>query len=159
MEKNKKKSDLMVIVKAKELCAYVMTVTQKSPKQFRYTFTSRLQNLTLDIMENLMRANDIFLQKGDVEPMKTRLDRQHSAMSSLQKLSRVFDEDKAFMELLKHIIDSFEVTPGVEIVVVVGACHETRQSEHANRIRSHLPPAALWLSPLAREVGAQAATL
>ena len=87
MDKPKKKSELLVIVKSKELCTYVMTVTQKSPKQFRFTFTSRLQNLTLDIMDNLMRANDIFLQKGDKEAMKSRLDRQHSAMSSLRILS------------------------------------------------------------------------
>lgn len=87
MDKPKKKSDLLVIVKAKELCAYVMTVTQKSPKQFRYTFTSRLQNLTLDILENLMRANDVFLQKGDTAALKVRLNRQHSAMSSLRILS------------------------------------------------------------------------
>ena len=87
MDKTKKKSDLLVIVKAKELCTYVMTVTQKSPKQFRYTFTSRLQNLTLDIMENLMRANDVFLQKGDADALKLRLERQHHAMSSLRILS------------------------------------------------------------------------
>ena len=35
----KQKSELTVIVKAKDLCKYVMTVTQKSPKQFRFTFT------------------------------------------------------------------------------------------------------------------------
>ena len=83
----RKKSDLLVIVKAKDLCAYVITVTQKSPKQFRFTFTSRLQNLTLDIIDSLMRANDIFLQKGDIEAMKLRQGYQHSAMSSLRILS------------------------------------------------------------------------
>ena len=42
-------SELVVITKAKDLCGYVLTVTQKSPKQFRFTFTSRLQNLCVDI--------------------------------------------------------------------------------------------------------------
>jgi len=32
-----RKSDLLVVVKAKEICSYIMTVTQKSPKQFRIT--------------------------------------------------------------------------------------------------------------------------
>ena len=45
-------SDLIVITKAKELCAYVMTVTQKSPKHFRFTFVTRMQNLSLDVVEN-----------------------------------------------------------------------------------------------------------
>ena len=50
------KSELQVITKAKDLCTYVMTVTQKSPKQYRYTFVGRLQNLTLSIIENFYRA-------------------------------------------------------------------------------------------------------
>ena len=41
----RKQSELTVITKAKDLCSYVMTVTQKSPKQFRFTFVSRLENL------------------------------------------------------------------------------------------------------------------
>ena len=45
-------SELIVITKAKELCSYVMTVTQKSPKHFRFTFVTRMQNLSLDVIEN-----------------------------------------------------------------------------------------------------------
>ena len=61
---NSKQSELSVITKAKELCSYVMTVTQKSPKQFRFTLVSRLQNYTLEIIENLYRANDTFVNAG-----------------------------------------------------------------------------------------------
>ena len=49
----RKQSELQVITKAKDLCSYVMTVTQKSSKHFRYTFVSRLQNLTLSVIEDL----------------------------------------------------------------------------------------------------------
>ena len=59
----RKQSELTVITKAKDLCSYVMTVTQKSPKQFRFTFVSRLQNLALSAIENLFRANDVFVSK------------------------------------------------------------------------------------------------
>ena len=31
-------NDLGVITKAKDLCSYIMVITQKSPKHFRYTF-------------------------------------------------------------------------------------------------------------------------
>lgn len=44
----RKQSELTVITKAKDLCSYVIKVTQKSPKQFRFTFVSRLQNLRED---------------------------------------------------------------------------------------------------------------
>ena len=47
-----KSNQLIVITKAKELCSYVMTVTQKSPKHFRFTFVTRMQNLSLDVIEN-----------------------------------------------------------------------------------------------------------
>ena len=39
------KNELTVIMKAKDLCTYIVTITQKSPRQFRFTFVSRLQNL------------------------------------------------------------------------------------------------------------------
>jgi hypothetical protein len=54
-------SELQVITKAKELCEYIMTITQKSPKQYRFTFVTRLQNLSLDIIENMYRANELLV--------------------------------------------------------------------------------------------------
>jgi hypothetical protein len=53
--------ELTVVTKAKELCTYVVTVTQKSPKQFRFTFISRLQNLAMDIIGNIYLANEVFM--------------------------------------------------------------------------------------------------
>lgn len=50
MEKGK---ELAVIVKAKDLGSYIFTVTDKSPKKFRFTLVTRLQNTSLDIIENL----------------------------------------------------------------------------------------------------------
>ena len=52
-------SELSVITKAKELCNYVLTVTDKSPKKFRYTLVSRLQNYSIVIIESLLTANEI----------------------------------------------------------------------------------------------------
>ena len=60
-----KQSELTVVTKAKDLCSYIMAVTQKSPKHFRYTFVSRMQNLALSVIENLFRANDVFATKAD----------------------------------------------------------------------------------------------
>ena len=47
-------SELSVITKAKDLCSYIMTITDKSPKRFRFTLVSRLQNYGLDIIEYLI---------------------------------------------------------------------------------------------------------
>ena len=70
-----KQSELTVITKAKDLCSYIMTVTQKSPKQFRFTFTSRLQNLSLNIIEALYCANDTFVTKDNPSSRDKRIHR------------------------------------------------------------------------------------
>ena len=46
-------SELQVITFAKNLCSYVMTITQKSPKQFRFSLIGRMQGYVLDIVEEL----------------------------------------------------------------------------------------------------------
>ena len=82
----RKQSELTVITKAKDLCSYIMIVTQKSPKHFRYTFVSRLQNLALGVIDNLFRANDVFVTKQDLQSQKERLNFQRSAMTELKLL-------------------------------------------------------------------------
>ena len=52
-------SELIVITKAKKLTAYVITITEKSPKKFRAVFINRMQNYSLDCIENLIEANSI----------------------------------------------------------------------------------------------------
>lgn len=83
------KSELAVITKAKDLCSYVMTVTEKSPKRFRFTLTSRLQNYALDVIENLFMANETFVAAGDPRAAAMRLSYQRKAMSTLKLLSYV----------------------------------------------------------------------
>lgn len=53
------KSELSVITKSKDLCNYILTITDKSPKKFRFTLVSRLQNYSLAIIENLLSANEV----------------------------------------------------------------------------------------------------
>ncbi len=78
-------TDLAVIAKAKDLSSYILTVTEKSPKRFRFTLTSRLQNSALDIVENLYLANEVFVN-GSEESKNRRLELQHKAMTRLKLL-------------------------------------------------------------------------
>jgi len=81
-------SELIVVTKAKDLCSYVMTITQKSPKQFRFTFVSRMQNLALDAIECIYRANDIFIGPGCPPNSKTeRQSYQHKALTNVKLLA------------------------------------------------------------------------
>ncbi|MBR0172309.1 MAG: four helix bundle protein [Lachnospiraceae bacterium] len=80
-------SELSVITKAKDLCSYILTVTEKSPKRFRFTLVSKLQNYALNLIENLYRANEVFLTKGDLRAIEKRREYQHQAMTECKLLS------------------------------------------------------------------------
>ena len=82
-------SELRVVTAAKNLCSYVLTATNKSPKSFRFTLVSRLQNLSLDIIENIYKANEVFVQSKDTQSMLKRLDLQHSALTSVKILAYI----------------------------------------------------------------------
>lgn len=46
-----------------------------------------MQNLSLDIIENLYRANDTFVVKGNEKSFNKRIEFQHKAMTDLKLLS------------------------------------------------------------------------
>lgn len=81
------KNELHVVLKMKDLCRYVMTITQRCPKQYRFTFTTRLQNLCMDALEMIYLANDVFVSGPDArEKARQRLDLQHEAMTRVRLL-------------------------------------------------------------------------
>ena len=98
-------SELAVITKAKDLCSYVMTVTDKSPKRFRITLVAKLQSYALNTIESLYRANEVFL-KCDVRKYFDSID--HDA---LKYLLRRFP-DKEVLTFLYQIIDSYNADTG-----------------------------------------------
>jgi hypothetical protein len=82
-------NELSVIVKAKELASYVMTVTEKSPKRFRFTLVSRMQNYALDVIENLYIANEIYVQSGRRDQAELRMSYQQKAQTCLRLLGYI----------------------------------------------------------------------
>lgn len=78
------RDELGVIIKARDLTDYILLITDKSPKKFRMTLISRLVNLSLDIVENLYRANAI--KAVDMQSKETRLQYQREAKVSIDML-------------------------------------------------------------------------
>ena len=74
-----KKSDLVVFTKVKDLAKYIITVTERSPKKFRFTLVVRLQNYILDAIEDIYLANS---QKD----LQKRLVYQEKAKTQLSML-------------------------------------------------------------------------
>lgn len=80
-------SELIVITKAKKLCAYVITITEKSPKRFRAVFINRMQNYCLDCLENLVEANSI--KMDNIKNKERRRECQRMAFLKLKLLGYI----------------------------------------------------------------------
>ena len=86
---DKTKNEMTVVTKSKDLCTYIITITQKSPKQFRLTFVSRLQNLALDVIEKIYFANEVYISKNHLRNAEKRLALQHHALTILKIIAYV----------------------------------------------------------------------
>ncbi|MCM1546357.1 MAG: four helix bundle protein [Clostridiales bacterium] len=49
--------EMAVFTHAKKLSEYIFVITEKSPKKLRWSIVSRLQNASVEIVENLYHAN------------------------------------------------------------------------------------------------------
>ena len=79
--------DFLLLVKAKELSKYTITMTENSrrfPKKYRFTFVNRMQNIALDIYELINTANE--LNTNDPEALKERLKLQNEAITKCKTL-------------------------------------------------------------------------
>ena len=124
-----RQSELTVIVKAKDLAGYVLTVTDKSPKRFRFTLVAKLRGYALDIIEDLYRANEVFVSEGDGEAAGRRLDYQHRAITGMKQLGymaqlamergcilpKQYEQIKRFpgTKLVKHSLELEHVQPAL----------------------------------------------
>lgn len=83
----KKESDLNILIKCRKLLEYIFIITEKSPKKFRFTLISRLQNGALSIMEHLIRANEVYVKdKTQENSYRKRLGYQEEAMIDIKVL-------------------------------------------------------------------------
>ena len=83
----KQENELSIMVKSRKLTEYIFTITEKSPKKFRFTITSRLQNVSISAMEHLIRANEIYVkEKTQTESYRKRLEYQREAMIDFKVL-------------------------------------------------------------------------
>ncbi len=85
--------ELAVITKAKDVCNYIITVTDKFPKKFRFTLIGRMQNYALDIIEGMIMANEVYVtEKGlgvNIEALKERQKLQRNVLTNIKLLAYV----------------------------------------------------------------------
>ena len=80
-------NDLVVITVVKKLGAYIIAVTEKSPKKYRGVFVNRMQNYGLDALECLLKAN--FIRMDSIENKTEREELQKEAIIKLKVLGYI----------------------------------------------------------------------
>ncbi|MDR1337729.1 MAG: four helix bundle protein [Rickettsiales bacterium] len=80
-------SDLAVVTRAKKLGAYILAISMKSPQKFRATYVARMQNLCLDAISDMFRANTV--RADSVENKTKREQFQTDAIIRLKMLGYI----------------------------------------------------------------------
>jgi four helix bundle protein len=85
----KKKAPLFVLAKAKDLASYIIAVTEKSPKKFRFTLVNRLQNYALDAIECIIKGN----QAKETEERARHMSEAKTSLQMLDAFSLISYEN------------------------------------------------------------------
>lgn len=64
-----KEKELILITKTKKLSELIFKITQTSPKRYRFSLVSKLQNIALDIVSEMYMANDTIVNIRLIEDM------------------------------------------------------------------------------------------
>lgn len=59
---DRKESELLVFIKAKDLSSYILLISGKSPVKYRYSLLNPLINSSLEIIELLYEANELSIK-------------------------------------------------------------------------------------------------
>lgn len=81
--------ELTVFTKTQELISHTFNITEKFPKKERFTLTQRMQNITLDIYEYLLQANEVYINTKLMQDMEKSI--KHIEMETKKE---VFSEYK-----------------------------------------------------------------
>lgn len=119
-------NDLIVITKAKKLGAYVIMVTEKSPKKYRGVFVNRMQNYCLDTLECLIKAN--FIRMDSEQNKKHREELQRQAIIKLKLLGYISMLSESVGCILKkqYKLISQQLTETINLIVAWKKSDDTR---------------------------------
>lgn len=119
-------NDLIVITVVKKLSAYVIAITEKSPKKFRGVFVNRMQNYCLDTLEYLLNAN--FTRMDSEENKIKRANYQKEAIIKLKLLGYISmvaeTSDCILKKQYKQI--SMQITEAINLIIAWKKSDDTR---------------------------------
>lgn len=87
--------ELQVITKAKELTKYVLIVTDKSNRRYKYTLVEKVVNISIDMISDMYKSNGAYLGK---RVRKSSLDKRMSYQ--LQAIGKI--------NLIEYLMEELE---------------------------------------------------
>ena len=87
-----RQGELTIVWKAKDLVNHTMTVTNNSklfPKKVRFTICQRMQNISLQILHDILAANEIF--PDNRQKMEQRQDLQKEVLTNCKVFLSLLD--------------------------------------------------------------------
>lgn len=87
-----RQGELTIVGKAKDLVNHTLTVTNNAklfPKKVRFTICQRMQNISLQILHDILAANEIF--PDNRQKMEQRLDLQKEVLTNCKVFLSLLD--------------------------------------------------------------------
>lgn len=119
-------NDLIVITVVKKLGAYVIAITEKSPKKYRGVFVNRMQNYCLDALEYLLEAN--YIRMDSLENKRKREELQTEAIIKLKLLGYIamLSESTGCILRKQYKQISMQLSEGINLIVAWKKSDDTR---------------------------------
>ena len=106
---------MIVIKKSKSLSKLIFEITDLSPKKFRFTIVSRMQNLSLDVVSLIYKANDTIVKPRIINDMDKSIDYLKNKFKKQVESLDVYDRNKLFaLQLSRAIKNDERVSKRVE---------------------------------------------
>lgn len=129
-------NDLIVITVVKKLGAYIITVTEKSPKKFRGVFVNRMQNYCLDTLEDLLNAN--FIRMDSLENKIKREGYQKNAIVKLKLLGYIsmVAENSGCILKKQYKQISLQLTEAINLIVAWKKSDDNRWKNRDSKLKN-----------------------
>lgn len=96
--KKKKRSTLTVITKAKELIDITFTYTKNYPKIDRFTLKDKIRNTTLEILELLVEANEVYIDYKLIKDLNKSIKAMKEKKKKMMGSQEVDTNEMLFVE-------------------------------------------------------------
>ena len=150
-KKAKSYPELEVVAKAKELAGIVFEVCERAPKKFRLDFLPAMRNAALEIVRNINRANETYIDiklVRDINKTITAAAKQTAQSENTQgfeqlrlfvlKLAKAFKHEERVGKRLDHCFEALNLCKELDFLITLGTANQAVTSRQRERLAGML---------------------